>query len=517
MDNSKVKYKKEICKIIGALLFILTPLFSAILFCAKDGKTISDIYIALGGWSDEITYYKQIEGILSHGIPRGYFGFNQSQATYGSFAYWGVLPLIPYVLWGFFFGWTYLSPIYANIFLCILAFATIYVFIKPNKKWCLSFSLFWVVFQFLNRHILSAVVEASVIQQLVLVVVFGVCLLSDKVQERTKMTSRKENVILVICTMFIFYMTVVRPYYAVYYLIPFWTVIKGRKKGGIIAVPVITTLSILCFYLYKKFFCAAYFADVILTDVVLEGGLSGIFSHLVADTIEIGKYIWYAVRYHDTVGWYYLLLFVELAAMFFVCLYNIYKKKQVPKMYVVSLVGNTLILLSIMLLYNLTVGARHILALIVVNAVLLIVESHANFGVLLGTIAIVCTLLAGEKEPLPYKDPEYAAWMEQLEILFDENIEVTDDMSYDNVVAMPTSDVSVMNNQSKVGTYYGLLYAMPSGMGISIDEERIYDEPENIKAKYILVHPDGGIALKLEEMGMECIIEQSDFAIYSKK
>lgn len=87
---------------IFILVFIMTPLLSAALFCLKDGRMIWDIYIPLGGWSDEITYYKQIEGILSYGLPRGYFGYNQSRALYGSLAVWGLIPLIPYVVWGFF-------------------------------------------------------------------------------------------------------------------------------------------------------------------------------------------------------------------------------------------------------------------------------------------------------------------------------------------------------------------------------------------------------------------------------
>ena len=112
----------------------MVPLLSAILFCFRDGKLISDIYIPLGGWSDEITYYKQIEGILAYGMPRGYFGYNQSRALYGSLGVWGLLPLIPYVIFGFFFGWNYCSPIYANILFSMLAFLVIYIFLRPDKK-----------------------------------------------------------------------------------------------------------------------------------------------------------------------------------------------------------------------------------------------------------------------------------------------------------------------------------------------------------------------------------------------
>lgn len=519
MSKSTMKniIDSRVVSIIFLILFILTPLLSAILFCAIDGRTIGDIYIPLGGWSDEITYYKQIEGMLSHGVPRGYFGFNQSKAIYGSFAYWGFLPLIPYVIWGYFLGWTYTSPVYANIFFCILAFAFIYFFLRPCKKWCISFSLFWILFQFLNRHVLSGVVEASVIQQLVFVVVIGECLLSEKKRMMIGMTRNKENILIILCTIIIFFMTVVRPYYAVYYLIPFWAVVRDKKRIGMIAVPVTAFLSIVCFVLYKKYTCAAYFDDVILMDDMLSAGIAGGFSHIINDVLELMRYIWYALRYQDVVGWYYLFFFVELAIMLFVCIYNLGKKKSLPQMYVVTLVGNGLILFSIILLYNLVVGGRHILPLIVVNSILLLTETHIGIGGFLSGLAILCTVLSGNNEPLPYAEEKYVEWMKSLEKVFAEHIEVTDIMSYDNVVGMPVSDKDKEDASKEVVTYYGLLYAMPAGMGVSLDFESFYDNPQNIKAKYVLAHPDGMIRQKLEDAGMNCIIEMEELVVYERQ
>lgn len=499
----------KIVSFAAGVLFILTPLLSGILQCALDGKTLADIYIPLGGWSDEITYYKQIESMVSHGIPRGYFGFNQSKAIWGPFAYWGVLPLIPYVIWGVVFGWTYTSPIYANIFFCILAFAFIYFMLHPDKKWCFSFSLFWLFFQYLNRHILSGVVEASVIQQLVFIVVIGECLLSDKVREKVEITSRKEKILLITCIVFIFFMTVVRPYYAVLYLIPFWAVVRDKNKVGMITVPAVALLSIIVFVIYKKYTCAAYFNDVILVDEMFAEGIKGIGTQIWGDIVELGKYIWYALRYHDAVGWYYIFLFVELFIMLLVVVYGLFKKRAIPRMYVVTLIGNGLILLSIMLLYSLVVGGRHILALIVVNAILLLTETHISIGGGLAVLGILCSLLAGQKEPIPYANKEYVAWLENLKAVFAEHMEVTDQLSYDNVVGMPVSGDAV--------TYYGYLFAVPAGMGVSIDFWEMYEEQGNIKAKYIIAHPNAGVRDRLEAVGMECVVEMDELVLYVRE
>lgn len=513
---SDSKALKKTFHILAALLFVLTPLLAGVLWCAVDGKTLADIYIPLGGWSDEITYYKQIESILTHGIPRGYFGYNQSQAMYGPFGYWGFLPLIPYALWGLFFGWTYTSPIYANIFFCVLAFAFIYFVLKPSKKWCLAFSAFWLFFQFLNRHVLSGAIESTLILQLVIVVVLGEYLLSDKASSQA-LSARKENWYVAICTTIVFFMTVLRPYYAVFYLIPFWAVIRKKKKIGIVAVPAVAFLSLVCFVLYKQYTCAAYFEDVIHIDERLAGGFAGIFVKIASDVVQLAKFIWYGFRYEDVTGWYYLFLFVELGIMLGVCIRNWIKKKPAPRMYVSTLIGNTLILLSIILLFTLVVGGRHILPLIVVNAIILLTETHINIGWLFGFIGILATLLAGNNEPIPYGNPEYVAWMESLEDAFAEHMEVTDTLSYDNVVGMPVSGFSREDSTKEAVTYYGYLYAVPAGMAVSIDFWEMYEDPENIKAKYILAHPDAKVRDRLEEIGMKCVLEMEELVLYVRE
>lgn len=509
--------RNKLFHILCMIMFILTPLLSAIVFCAVDGKTIADIYIPLGGWSDEITYYKQIEGMVSYGIPKGYFGYDQSKAVYGPFGYWGILPLIPYAIWGVLFGWTYSSLIYANIFYCVIAFAFIYFFLRPNKKWCLSFAAFWCCFQFLIRHILSGAIEAFMIQLLVFVFVIGECLLSEKVRAKMNLTPLKDTVLIVICTGIVFFMTVIRPYYAVFYLIPFWVVIQKKKIKGIITVPLVALLSMICFVLYKEYFCAAYFDDVIRIEDMLSGGIMGIFTMLFNNTLQIFKYVWYALRYYDVTGWYYSYLFVEWAIMFLACLYNAFRKKVLPKMYIVALVGEILIVISIMLLFTMVVGGRHILTLIVANAVILITETHIGIGGILALVGILCTLLSGKNEPLPYADDEYVAWMETLEEVFAEHMVVTDELSYDNVIGMPVRDKSREDGTTDTVTYYGYLYAVPAGIGVSLDYDYVYEDPENVKAKYVLAHPDGMIRLKLEEMGMKCVVEMDELVLYMRE
>lgn len=505
-------------ELVIIVLFVLTPLISAALFCLKDGKAINDVYLPLGGWSDEITYYKQIEGILSHGMPRGYFGYNQSRAMYGTLGVWGIIPLIPYVLWGFFFGWNYVSPIYANIFFCTAALAAIVLLLRPKKKAMILFSLFWLCNQFLNRYLLSGVVEASVTAQLLIVSTLGLCLLSDNIRsDRNGKSVLTENAALILCTLFICYLSLGRPYFEVLFLIPFWKACKDRKRTWQIILPALAVLVMIVFFINNHFFCSTYFRNLLSFEGIRNGGIPGLFSKLFRSLPEIARLIWYAIRYKGVgVGWYYLLLFIELAAMVIVCIYRKLRHKPTPPMFFITLIGNSLILLSIIEMYDLGVGARHILALIIANALLLAAETNVPVNGILATVCIFSVIQTGNADAPPYRTEEYAAYMNQLEDAFSEAVHVTDNISYENVVAMPTADISVRDPGQSVSTYYGLLFAMPAGVGISLDFQDFYDSPENIRAKYILVHPDGMIRTKLEEIGMYCVYENEELALYSK-
>lgn len=500
------------------LLFIFAPLISAILFCLIDGKMITDVYIPLGGWSDEITYYKQIEGILSHGLPRGYFGYNQSRALYGTLSVWGLIPLIPYVAWGWLFGWNYCSPIFANIFFCVLALWVLYKFLRLSVKEMGMLSLFWIANKFLNRYVLSGVVEASVIMQLIIITACGEYLLSEKIrkgQERT-FSSQKDCFVLAFCTFVICLLTLARPYFAVLFLIPLWRSMQIKRKSWIVGLPILAIGIIVLFFINNHYFCSTYFHNIFTFDKIRSTSISGLFSHLLHGLADISRMIWYAIRYHDNVGWYYLLLFVELACMAWFCIRQIIRRAPTKPMFIVSLLGNSLILLSIIEMYDLGVGARHILSLIIANAILLIIEAHYSFG---AALAIICTFsiaLTYGKDALPYKDNAYAEYMDTLKTKFSEIVTVTDEISYDNVVAMPTADQNMQNPDQIISTYYGLLFAMPAGVGISLDYQDFYDDPENVKAGYILVHPTGAIRTTLENIGMSCIFENDEMALYSR-
>lgn len=491
--NTRVIKKETIVYILLLLIVVLTPLLSGTLFCSKDGKTLKDIYIPLGGWSDEITYYKQVEAVLECGFPKGYFGYNQSQAKIGGFSTWGPLPIVPYVIWGLLFGWNYLSPIYANIFFVSLGFAILLFVLKPKRVNLLMFLLAFLVSPMLVRHMLSAVVEPM--YYLLLIVSLAASLKYYKSEEQ-----KTASYVTALVTISL--LTIMRGYFAVLFLIPFWKNIKEKKW---IYWPIISAISSsLLFLVTRFFFCASYYGGGIGSD--LFDKIKGFFSN----TLQFLRLIWYSVRYKDAiVPWSYTYWALTMLCIVVALILSKAKEKKFNELYIITLIMNLCVYVAVLILYSLSSGGRHLLIFALMNTIILMSEADFKFLIPIVGCGIAALFLMNNIEGIPYADKEYVFWMNELTEEFNECIKLTDDLSMENVITMPTSD-------DNGATYYGYLFAAPAGMGVSIDERSLYDDPSKITAGYVIVNPSGSARFSLEKAGYKNIFENDKIILYHK-
>lgn len=120
------KQDKRYMTLLKAVLMALLPLLCCLVRTAAEGRSIGQVYLPSSEWNDELFYFKQVEGIVNYGFPRGYFGFNESHALQLSFAAWSPVLVFPWILWGLLFGWNLLSPVICNI---VLLTITMFVFV----------------------------------------------------------------------------------------------------------------------------------------------------------------------------------------------------------------------------------------------------------------------------------------------------------------------------------------------------------------------------------------------------
>ena len=111
------KQDKRYMTLLKAVLMAMLPLLCCLVRTAAEGRSIGQVYLPSSEWNDELFYFKQVEGIVNYGFPRGYFGFNESHALQLSFAAWSPMLVFPWILWGLLFGWNLLSPVICNIVL----------------------------------------------------------------------------------------------------------------------------------------------------------------------------------------------------------------------------------------------------------------------------------------------------------------------------------------------------------------------------------------------------------------
>ena len=85
-------------------------------------------------WNDEVIYYKTIEGITEYGIPQGYFGYNESRASIGTFGAWSPIIYMFDAIWGGVFGWNLYSPIIVRIVFACIGMLIYAAFVRPNVR-----------------------------------------------------------------------------------------------------------------------------------------------------------------------------------------------------------------------------------------------------------------------------------------------------------------------------------------------------------------------------------------------
>ena len=102
-------WARLVCTAAAALVFLLVYEW------AVYGVSLGKIYLPASAWSDEVYYAKQLSAVVTHGVPQGYFGFNESHAEIGRFAAWGPAVFYLYAIPGLIFrGQT--AFLYCNLF-----------------------------------------------------------------------------------------------------------------------------------------------------------------------------------------------------------------------------------------------------------------------------------------------------------------------------------------------------------------------------------------------------------------
>ncbi len=511
--------KEQVSLLLKCLLLGLLPLLVSWITCVSQGYSIRQVSLPVSEWNDELFYFKQVEAILSHGYPQGYFGFNESHALKYSFAAWSPVLVWPWLLYGVIFGWNLLSPIICNIALLCITMVLVVLLVRPTWKQCGIFSLLFVTFTPFSRYMLCGMPE---IICFCMVMAYFALLYSE-------LEKHKRGKLILLFIMAVV-MTWMRPYLILFLLLPAYLWFRKNKMVAICGSVCIFGVTGVVYYLINHYLGAEYFTPLFKTewiDPFLQGHiLTGIRGILVRIYYE-GKNF-FAITKQGFIsglaeGSFFICFLVIMLILFgqaFLDFMESRRNKDEQKGKLALLNGYLALCffamwMALLLMYKMKEGSKHLLTFMVMGilAISLMKTKFFKKAVVLAATFVLLFWVKGDQPydyQVPFETVERNAQMEYWEKVFDEKLTLSSENvpNYDNVVIWTFADENVL-------TDWQVLYALPSGFGISCCySDYVMDHLGDLQSKYLLIPSGGKMQKACEDAGMELVGDDGRACMY---
>lgn len=545
--------------LLKALLLALVPVLCCVAYCAAQGRWIWEVYLPSSQWNDELFYYKQVEGILSHGYPQGYFGFNESHALKLSFAAWSPVLVFPWVIWGLLFGWNLASPVLCNIFLLSLACFLYVWLVRPSWRQLGMVALLFGLYNNFARYMLSGMPEAICFAMVILF--YGAAV---------NYLRRRKNYKLVVLFAMSCTMTLMRPYLILFLLLPCWLWILGSRRGRwlrVLGSAAILGATLGLYGAINHYLGAEYITPLFYTDWIqaffrqgVLGGLRFTFEKLLTKGSEYMDYAKQGLRTVNTTGAVYAGYLLCLFALAVQCAGDWAAYRRSGKGFDRSSgkgldrhPGEDLdrhpgagdspqgaaagwavarahlafcfltMLPALLLMYKTIEGSRHLLTFM---AALIFLIPLAEKGAWRRTARVAACLGAAfaylyiyrAANPYDYQvaymQEERRASLEEWERVFDESLALDreDVPNYRNVVIWVQNDVI---EDAPVYTAWQLLYMLPEGFGINCcTRDYVLEHVGSLRSRYLCGPVGGEIERLCEENGYRQLYTDGEMALY---
>lgn len=509
-----MKEKRELI-LKGTCLFLF-PLLGCLIYLAVRGISPADLYLPDSYNNDTLYYYKLVEAILHCGIPKGYFGFNESHALVGSFAAWSPLILLPWTLLGFLFGWSYSSILIFNVFLIAASMAAFGLLVDPKWKNILWLMILLGVFPNFWMHILVGMPEIVLISFVILYLGFAL-----RSADETKEHRGCIGGMLAVGG----FLTLIRPYLVLFLVLPCLKMIKKQKRRGIVLSGVFLTLILSIYFLISHYLTAPYLTplfDLSLVKLFLSGhfirGTAEMFNTMRRVLPQIGTFAVSAFRRGELAGVQYCVAI----AGFVTCVFGAIREKDKNKRTVFFqclLCGFMTFGAIVLLLQKANEGGRHILLFAVLFLILSSFAENRQSDIL-RVCLVIFMLFFVFRGALVSTDYDLGIRNEKTveqntywtDVFAEQNISAEGELGYDNTVIWVLYD---MADNQVMALNHRELYALPAGMGISCCERQyVIDSLTKLNSKYLATVSGGMIDALCLENGKEEIGRTDDLVIY---
>ena len=512
---NKIRQHRKL--ILQTLIFTLFPLLCASAYCLKDGHMLWDVFLPASYWNDELMYFKQVEAIVSHGLPQGWFGYNEIHGSVYPFAAWSPVILLPWVVWGKLFGWYLTSPVYANIVFTMIAMGAFALLARPTLKQSISVLGLLALFVPYTRYMLSGMPES-------LCMCLGIWFVALSISYVRSERLWK----LFALTAIVLFLTLSRPYLGLFFLVPIWFAVRKHRLWGSLSMAAVIGGAAAGYVWITKLCCSPYIEPIIETQWLsvfgtdgLTGGISYIFSTLADRFFYLfDHFLKRAVKYGLFSGALYGVAGL-LALILLIRGIWAFKKKRDEELRLFCLfqfIATAGMILALFLFYLTGDGAKHLMIFIVAGLLLtaMIEERWMLMKLCTGALCLyffIIKALAPYDWQVPYDDGALGAEAEMLQRQMMAEMDLEDSGSrFDNTVIWLASD---MVGEESITASWGLLYMVPEGYGINFCTQQYAAEHlDDLQSRYIAAVPGGTIDRELEAAHKTRIAETEHMRVY---
>ena len=380
------------------LLIILAPIIAGWLIGLLSGTSPMKLDAWNTTWNDEVGYYRVVRILRYYGVPRGMTGFNEITSGNVPYGPYNVFTYIPYYLISLVTGCDSHNYIYfCNIIMAVLANIVFVALVRPGRMQSLLTALFFLTQRIAARYTWSGMAEAS--YHFYIVVFMGLVIWYLKSPDASRLSKDLALLAMVLLT---FAFGVMRPYFAVMFLIPLYLVVFRNNKIGEFSRFISTLLILAAMFgtvvlmYYFMGFIAEYFEvapALKLAQIIRSGQAGQIFQSLLQVNKESVRSAIDMIKEYRWAGGIAFLFYFEWAILFVEYIAALVKRKKDGSAAVMFLllVSGIMIYEATILLYKSYQLHRMLLAITIAYSLFLIA-----FGTILpwvnaaAVIACVC-------------------------------------------------------------------------------------------------------------------------------
>lgn len=501
--------KQKIYVQAGKLLLLVlgTALFLLAAYCVLfRGNDFWHLWLASGQNNDEVSYNRQLAGVLAYGQPVGVFGYNESRAQVGHFAAWSPLIFFLYAIPAKLVGMGINTMFWCNILFIVCGWVIFACAARLSWKQQLCFG---------GGVLLAAQplyqVFSGTAEPLHYFLLF--CILGGTIAMKRKFHPGWFWLAAVAC----FFVTILRAYTALLWLLPILVLWKGRCRGAFLCVGM-ACFSLVLYEGITLLFGAPFFSgqgiDLQAVNLLLKG-----------KPVDAVAYQWdHVLRQFQAVWSDYILPLasgkveqpvIALFAMFGILLVTIltmvYDAKRGRSIQIRAGVFVCVVLCQLALLVLYTAEPtlnRHYTMLILMLLAAVVYESGISLAIWVPLLLLQILLPVSQAmDALPTYDAELDRDIQAIHAALEEaDAACTSEDVWDHTLAFAFRDA-----------FHGYLYAVPDGMGIQFDHQKYLWDPDNkINSRYVMTAPGTGSEERLLQDGWEELLALEDVVIYMR-